>query len=304
MPIPVVCPGCKAAFNVSDKFAGKQGPCPKCKTPINIPKIDPKAPPKEEIKIHAPDEATSGPKGASGRPVLKPIERSDAKLSPVISGIVVLTIVAMFAGAWLGGDVVKRPYQPPAEVLVNEAVAAEYQSGVIKAYSIRAVALALIAVPIIWAGYLILRDDELAPFRGSALWYRVGICFAIYMLLWGVYGLIPFEYASRWYVTAAVAIPLFAIGFATAYFTFEFDPTSATVHLLSFIAVTLLLGLTAGLTMPWSDSLQTLPPAYQSESEEMPIYDSYGQPFNDAAKKIEREKTKKPSPTATRPATP
>lgn len=304
MPIPVVCPGCKAAFNVSDKFAGKQGPCPKCKTPISIPKIDPKAAPKEEIKIHAPEEATSGPKGASGRPVLKPIERSDAKLSPVITGIIVLTIVVIFVGAWLVGDVVKRPYQPPAEVLVNPAVAAEYQSSLYKAYSIRAVALALIGVPIVWAGYLVLRDDELAPFTGKPLWYRVGICSSIYLLIWGIYGLIPYEFASRWYVTAAIAIPLFALGFATAYFTFEFDPTSATVHFLSFIAVTLLLGLTAGLTMPWSDTLQTRPPVILEAAEEVPIYDSYGQPFNEAAKKIEREKNKKPSPTATRPATP
>ena len=303
MPIPVVCPGCKAAFNVSDKFAGKQGPCPKCKTPISIPKIDPKAPPKEEIKIHAPDEATSGPKGASGRPVLKPIERSDAKLSPVVVGVVVLTIVLMFVGAWLGGNVVMRPYTPPAEVMVNPAVAAEYHSSLYKAYAIRGIALAVIAFPIVWAGYLILRDDELAPFTGAALWYRVAICFAVYLLIWGVYGLIPFEYASRWYVTAAIAIPLFAIGFAAAYFTFEFDPTSATVHFLSFLAVTLMLGLTAGLTMPWSDTLKTLPPLIQ-EAEQMPIYDSYGQTINEAAKKIELEKTKKQSPAATRPATP
>lgn len=304
MPIPVVCPGCKAAFNVSDKFAGKQGPCPKCKTVISIPKIDPKAPPKEEVKIHAPEEAVSGPKGSSGRPVLKPIERSDAKLSPVIAGVVVLTIIALFVGAWLGGDVVKRPYQPPAEVLVNPAVAAEYYSGVYKAYAIRAVALALIAFPIVWAGYLILRDDELAPFMGKALWYRVGICIGVYLLVWGVYGLVPFEYASRWYIAAAVAIPLIVLGIVTAYFTFEFDPTSATVHFASFIAVTLLLGLTAGLTMPWSDSLKTRPPVIQVSADEVPIYDSYGQPFNEAAKKLEREKNKKPSPTATRPATP
>ena len=38
MPISVVCPGCKARFNVSDKFAGKKGPCPKCKTVLTVPR--------------------------------------------------------------------------------------------------------------------------------------------------------------------------------------------------------------------------------------------------------------------------
>ena len=41
MPIPVICPGCKASFRVSDKFAGKTGPCPKCKTTIKIPEAVP-----------------------------------------------------------------------------------------------------------------------------------------------------------------------------------------------------------------------------------------------------------------------
>ncbi|MEC8508925.1 MAG: MJ0042-type zinc finger domain-containing protein, partial [Planctomycetota bacterium] len=34
MSIRVTCPGCHARFNVSDQFAGKSGPCPKCKKTI------------------------------------------------------------------------------------------------------------------------------------------------------------------------------------------------------------------------------------------------------------------------------
>ena len=34
MAIDVTCPSCHTRFQVSDKFAGKSGPCPKCKNTI------------------------------------------------------------------------------------------------------------------------------------------------------------------------------------------------------------------------------------------------------------------------------
>jgi len=37
MPISVVCNTCNSGFTVSDKFAGKTGPCPKCKSPVKVP---------------------------------------------------------------------------------------------------------------------------------------------------------------------------------------------------------------------------------------------------------------------------
>ena len=73
MAILVVCPTCKSRFQVSEKFAGKQGPCPKCKAVITIPRVE------DEVKIHAPEEYAGGgsvaAKDASGRAVLKPISR-------------------------------------------------------------------------------------------------------------------------------------------------------------------------------------------------------------------------------------
>ncbi len=82
MPIPVICPSCKGRFQVSEKFAGKQGPCPKCKFTISIPKLD------EQVKIHAPEEF-SGPGGvaakdAQGRAVLKPIAREKSRIQPIV----------------------------------------------------------------------------------------------------------------------------------------------------------------------------------------------------------------------------
>src|SRR5262245_6594726 len=106
MPILVTCPGCKAQFNVGEKFAGKQGPCPKCKALITIPKISgasappptpegkagpaaatkpgaapatkPAAPvgPPPEVKIHGPDEASAPGKTKTGAQSLKPLLRN------------------------------------------------------------------------------------------------------------------------------------------------------------------------------------------------------------------------------------
>jgi predicted Zn finger-like uncharacterized protein len=84
MPIQVVCPSCHARFSVSEKFAGKKGPCPKCKTVIQVPEAT------EEIKIHAPEQSEAGAKGTGGRHVLKPIERKETKVQPRISGATTL----------------------------------------------------------------------------------------------------------------------------------------------------------------------------------------------------------------------
>ncbi len=79
MPISVVCPGCKARFSVSEKFAGKKGPCPKCKTVVTVPDA-----PAAEVKIHVPEEYASGGKDSKGRAVGKPIPRSETHVQPVL----------------------------------------------------------------------------------------------------------------------------------------------------------------------------------------------------------------------------
>ncbi len=67
MPIQVTCPGCLSRFSVSDKYAGKKGPCPKCKKEIVVPDKS------QQVVIHAPEAA--GPKDSKGVAVLKPIRR-------------------------------------------------------------------------------------------------------------------------------------------------------------------------------------------------------------------------------------
>ena len=55
MAIAVLCPGCKSQFTVSDQYAGRTGPCPKCKKPITIPAVTAAA-----VTIHEPEAPDSG----------------------------------------------------------------------------------------------------------------------------------------------------------------------------------------------------------------------------------------------------
>ena len=75
MAIQVLCGSCKATFTVSDQFAGRTGPCPKCKKPIMIPSAPVKA-----VVIHEP-EAPSTTSTATGRAPTAPLKRIDRPVS-------------------------------------------------------------------------------------------------------------------------------------------------------------------------------------------------------------------------------
>ncbi|HWA97064.1 MAG TPA: hypothetical protein VG713_01165 [Pirellulales bacterium] len=229
MPIQVTCSGCKATFTVSDKYAGKQGPCPKCKAVITIPKIE------TEVKIHAPDEA---PKGAATatvkgpRPVApKPIRRQETNVTRGRIVLTVGTVAAALAGAWFG-----RPFFAGDELVP---------------LLIRAVALLLISPPIVVAGYAILREEELEPFRGRSLLVRAFICAAVYALLWGVYHYVPPTATRSSYAYLLVAPPFFLVGAGVALACFDFDYATGLLHYAFYVLLTFALGFLAGLPMPW-----------------------------------------------------
>ena len=80
MPIRVTCRGCHTRFNVSERFAGKEGPCPKCKAIIRIPAAS------EEVVIHGP--AAEVTKDSRGTAITKPIFRQEAEITPLTWTIV------------------------------------------------------------------------------------------------------------------------------------------------------------------------------------------------------------------------
>jgi predicted Zn finger-like uncharacterized protein len=224
MAINIICPGCHTRFKVSDKFAGKEGPCPKCKQTIKIPEKS------EELIIHAPEEY-GGVKDSTGKSVLKPIARRDKLLpTPVIVVIVVGCLMAV-AVAWLFGRAFRDEGIPLAVLAVG--------------------ALLLAPGPVL-AGYAFLRDPELQPHRGTTLWIRIGICSVVYAALWGVFAivvavLLPYDQPQVWHLVFLVP-PMFLVGGMAAHVSFDVDYTSGLFHYGLYLLVTVTFRLVMGLT--------------------------------------------------------
>lgn len=228
MPISVLCPGCQTRFNVSEKFAGKQGPCPKCKKVITVPNA-----PVEEVKIHVPEAFSSGGRDSKGRPVLKPLARIQTKFTPVMIVAVVGSIVLTLAVAFL------LRMAPDS----NKTV-------------IAAVGLAIVSPALAFAGYWFLRDDEGDFYRGNALLLRCALCGAGYALLWAVYwplttyGIVTGEVWQWLFV-----IPVFvAAGSGISFATLDLDFGSAAFHYCFYLAMTILLRFAIGMPALWDQA--------------------------------------------------
>jgi hypothetical protein len=226
MPISVVCPGCQARFSVSEKFAGKQGPCPKCKKVITVPDA-----PAVEVTVHEPEAFASGGRDAKGRPVLKPIARVDTKLSPTVIVALVGSIVLVLALAFLLRLAPEESKLP-----------------------IAAVGLALLSPVLAAAGYTFLRDDELEPYRSRALYLRATLCGLGYAALWGVFwpltsnGIITGE-PWQWLFVAPAFI---AVGAGISFATLDLDFGSAAMHYCFYLVVSLILRFAIGLPPLWA----------------------------------------------------
>ncbi|MCE2785821.1 MAG: hypothetical protein LW699_13180 [Pirellula sp.] len=224
MPIPVTCPGCLARFTVSDKYAGKQGPCPKCKQTITVPDKS------QEVVIHVPENY--GPKDAGGRPVLKPIKR--VEFTPNGFQIVVaigVAAVSIIAALWarLSG------ITPPTWALAFVAIALAY--------------------PLCSIGYTFFKDDELGGYIGKDRLVRLGICAGVFALTWGVYWLLASYFGNR--VLAQVdtlqmsifVLIMFGLGIAVSVGSCELEVGQSFLHYAIYFVATLLLAFLAGLPL-------------------------------------------------------
>jgi hypothetical protein len=233
MPIRVTCTKCMSRFDVSEKFAGREGPCPKCKTVIRIPEAN------EQVVVHAPE--TSGPSDGKGRPVLKPIRRKETVLTPV--QIVVISFVIV---GFLVGSLLLREFYPEAKS--------------IPVWLIPAILTALAPACVLGA-YTFLRDQEMGSFAGRQLWVRIAICAAIYAALWAT--MLGGWFAFRDWGPAAwlsSSVVMLAIGAAAATLVLDLDWLMGLVHYGLYFGCSLLLRLVAGVgVFPGQLEMETTP---------------------------------------------
>lgn len=162
MAISVVCSGCKKRFKVSDKFAGRKGPCPNCKAIIAIPtKAD-------EVVIHDPTKGAPGSATEDRRKISEPIFFEELKV-----GWMDYVGLGVSLAAWIGGLIaVRLAYPVPSAPAMSQTARAALanRSGArlpvampdVPWWVLAAGAIA-IAVAVAILGYRFLRDRE----RGS-----------------------------------------------------------------------------------------------------------------------------------------
>jgi hypothetical protein len=231
MPIQVTCPGCLSRFTVSDKYAGKKGPCPKCKKELVVPDKS------QEVVIHEPEP--TGPKDSKGVAVLKPLKRIDFRLSAkeiaIASSVAIAAIAIALAGRFMFTEM-------PWWFLALGTIAAAW--------------------PLVWVGYTFLHDDELGGYAGRELLSRVAICSAIFVLTWGIYWFVSYYLGSKNLAEVdgiqftVLIVIMFAIGTVASLATFELEVGQSILHYSLFFGVTFALAMIGGLQIcePLSNS--------------------------------------------------
>ncbi len=227
MSIIVTCPGCRKSFRVSDKFAGKSGPCPKCKRTLQVPT---KA---EEVTVHAPEAFAGGGRSTTGKLVTKPIARTDLRAHPVAVALIVAAVLLVLLLTWVAGR--SKLFEGTPGMIVAT------------------VGLLLVSPPLVIAAYEVLHDDELEPFRGLSLYVRSGLCGLGYVLLWGIFSLV----ASAGLVTGDVwnwvfiVPPFVLVGGFVAFAALDLEFGNAAFHYGFYLVATLLLRWAAGMQWVW-----------------------------------------------------
>ncbi|MGA2032590.1 MAG: hypothetical protein ABSG68_10055 [Thermoguttaceae bacterium] len=225
MSILVVCPGCRKSFQVNDKFAGKTGPCPQCKTKIKVPEKT------QEVQVHAPEEFATGGRSTTGKLVTKPVARAQVKLEPMMAATAGAGIVGLLVITWAAGKIGLAQNIVPCGL-----------------------GLLLISPLLSFAGYTFLRDDELEPYRGRELWLRLAACSVAYSVLWGIFafmrnsGLLTEDLFS-WMVFAP---PVFLLGTGAAWAALDLEFGNAFMHYTFYIFVTIVLRWVADLGWIWN----------------------------------------------------
>lgn len=226
MSILVVCPGCQKRFQVSDRFAGKSGPCPQCNTPIKVPAEN------EEVKVHTPTAFAEGGRSTTGQLLTKPIARKEIKVAPVAAVAIGGGVVTVLLVTWAAGGLIQG------------------------SRAIQALGLLLVSPPLVVAAYAFLRNDDLEPYRGTSLCIRTAICSVAYAALWAVYGYVSTPpgavLTGKLWEWLFVLPPFFVTGALVALACFDLDFSSGFFHYAFYLLSTILLRWAAGMDWVWN----------------------------------------------------
>lgn len=124
--------------------------------------------------------------------------------------------------------------------------------------SLLAGGLLLVSLPVVVGGYSFLRDEELEPYRGRALWIRSGICGLVYTLIWIGFSFVPESAISSPWNWFFIAPPLLLAGAGIALATLDLEFGNAFFHYAFYLAVTMLLRWAIGLPPIWALSTSTV----------------------------------------------
>jgi hypothetical protein len=107
-----------------------------------------------------------------------------------------------------------------------------------------------LAPPLSLAGYAMLRDQESTPYRGMTLWLRLAITSLVYVVLWGIYPVIPAMYFEgppyELYALLFIVPIMLGIGGLAAYASLDFEFGPAVLHYGFYLAMTVILSMLAG----------------------------------------------------------
>jgi hypothetical protein len=222
MSIIVVCPGCLKSFKVSDKFAGKTGPCPNCKRTLQVPTKE------SEVKIHAPEEFGGGGKTTAGKLITKPIAHINVKLKPVAATILAVSVAGVLVATWVLGH-----------------------KGLLDSVAIVAAGLLVLSPLLAFAAYEMLRDDELDPYRGRSLYLRSVACGWAYASLWGGFAILSPHIVTGEVWNWFFVLPFVAVGALVPMGAFDLEYGDGLFHCGFYLVATLLLRGAAGMDPIW-----------------------------------------------------
>lgn len=222
MAIQVTCAKCLTRFQVSEKFAGQEGPCPKCKTLIKVPSLS------DEVKVHGPAE---GPIDSTGRAISKPIFRQEEPITAVHWTLAGCAAVGMLALALVARFMFQ---DDPFPIWANVFGAV------------------LVSFPMAFLGYALLRDREAGAYSGGELWVRVLICALGWAFLWVLSPIMIYAFAESFEnpggISQGIALAgLIFAGGAISMLTLDFEYLMGLVHAGFYLVLCILMRLLAGL---------------------------------------------------------